>query len=262
MKKITEGTICFQEADVEYQVAKIEYSYQDDEEEEYVFHPYYNVIDFLPASLFQGIPGLDLDLRKKEYKRNSVPVFLSERTPGKNRVDLEELLKKYGMTYWNRLEWLIRTEEQYFGDNLYVKRYQTPKTYTEVTDLTRFNYQDRVEVESIMDIGSNTETILKILRRIVASSATLSSKEIRIDESNRKDYFHLLYALNKKAFDSGVLHKRGRKRVGVDFITMCEVQDLYSKKRISRDEAMKRLGISTLSTFYRRMAEFEKSTKE
>ena len=64
MKKITEGIICFQEADIEYQVAKIEYSYQDDEEEEYAFHPYYNVIDFLPVSLFQGIPGLDLDLRK------------------------------------------------------------------------------------------------------------------------------------------------------------------------------------------------------
>lgn len=164
------------------------------------------------------------------------------------------------MTFLNRLELSIRTEEQYFGDNLYAKRYQAPKTYTEATDLTRLNYQDKVEVESIMGIGSKTETILKILLRIIASGATLSSKEIRIDESNRKECFRLLYALNKKGFGSGVLHKRGRKKVGVDFITMCEIQDLYSKKRISREEAMKRFGISSLSTFYRRMAEFEKST--
>lgn len=68
---------------------------------------------------------MDLDLRKKEYiRRNRVPVFISERTPSKNRENLIELLDACGMDYLNRLEWLIRTDTRYAGDSLYVCRWE------------------------------------------------------------------------------------------------------------------------------------------
>lgn len=83
------------------------------------------MIDLLPVSLFQGIPGLELDLREEVYEReNIVPTFISERTPSKGREDVYALLEEYGMQSLNRLEWLIRTDKQYSGDRLYVGKYE------------------------------------------------------------------------------------------------------------------------------------------
>lgn len=122
----TTGMICVKDSHgFEHHISKIEYIEREDGSYSYVFTPDYSVIDMLPSSIFQGIPGLNLDLRKEQYRRDDmVPVFISERTPGENRVDLWELLEMYGMTYLNRLEWLIRTDLQYCGDPLYVKRYE------------------------------------------------------------------------------------------------------------------------------------------
>lgn len=125
MKEIrTVGTICLKDnAGTEYRISKIEYVEREDGSFYYVFTPDYSVIDLLPANLFQGIPGLDLSLRKKIYIReNIVPVFISERTPGPNRDDLDALLKETDMEYLNRLEWLIRTQMHYGGDPLYVTK--------------------------------------------------------------------------------------------------------------------------------------------
>lgn len=120
----TVGTICLKDnAGTEYHISKIEYVEREDGSFYYVFTPDYSVIDLLPANLFQGIPGLDLSLRKEIYIReNIVPVFISERTPGPNREDLDALLKETDMEYLNRLEWLIRTQMHYGGDLLYVTK--------------------------------------------------------------------------------------------------------------------------------------------
>ena len=122
----TERCICIDDAyGFTYRIAKIEYIEREDESFEYIFYPNYSVIDLLGDDIFQGIPGLDLDLRKKEYiRRNRVPVFISERTPSKNRENLIELLDACGMDYLNRLEWLIRTDTRYAGDSLYVCRWE------------------------------------------------------------------------------------------------------------------------------------------
>ena len=67
---------------IEYVVSEIEYKIWKNEEFEYRFRPNYSVIDLLDTSLFQGIPGIDLDLRKEEYiRKNAVPTFISERAP-------------------------------------------------------------------------------------------------------------------------------------------------------------------------------------
>lgn len=53
------------------------------------------MIDSLPASIFQGIPGLDMSLRPERYYRvNMTPYFISERTPSEGREDLWELLEE------------------------------------------------------------------------------------------------------------------------------------------------------------------------
>ena len=71
-----------------------EYEEFEDETYEYRFYPNYEIIGLLNDDIFQGIPGLNLDLRKEVYIRNNMtPVFISERTPGPNRENLYEMLE-------------------------------------------------------------------------------------------------------------------------------------------------------------------------
>ena len=123
---ITSGLICMKDDyKFAYKIAKIEYEEWEDGEYKYRFYPFYNVIDMLPPHLFQGIPGLDLSLRRASYERkNTIPVFISERTPGENREDVWQLLEENGMQVLNRLEWLIRTNKRYSGDSFFVKRFE------------------------------------------------------------------------------------------------------------------------------------------
>ncbi len=260
-KHITKGIICLEQDGIEYEISKIEYYYYDDNNEKYVFTPYWEVIDLLPSSVFQGIPGLEMSLRKKQYERNIVPVFISERTPSENRVDLWDMLKACNMTYLNRLEWLIRTDTRYFGDNLYVNRYEEKKSLTKANDLTKFHYGDKLNISSISNLGKEMKTIIKILLRIVASGAELNAPELNITNTNRKEYFNLLFTLNHKMYEEGIIHKRGRKKIKVSIPELDEKYILYCEGKITREEAMKQLNISSQSTFYRRVAEYKKMQK-
>lgn len=261
MEHVTEGTICLEQDDIVYELSKIEYHYFDDENERYVFIPYWNTIDILPTEIFQGIPGLEMSLRKEKYVRDSVPVFIAERSPSKNRVDLWDMLNDCGMTYLNRLEWLIRTDLRYFGDNLFVIRFENKKILNEANDLTKFHYGDELNITSIFSLSNKHETIIKILLRIVASGAKLNSSELNITDLNRKVYFDLLFALNHKLFESGRMHKRGRKKKDVSIPELDEKYKQYCAGKITRFEAMEQLNISSQSTFYRRVAEYKKLNK-
>ena len=91
MRKLTtSGFICLEDDyKLVYKIAKIEYEEWEDGAFVYRFYPFYKVIDMLPDSLFQGIPGLDLSLKQAVYERkNIIPTFISERTPSENREDL------------------------------------------------------------------------------------------------------------------------------------------------------------------------------
>lgn len=104
-------------------VAQIDYQQFDDENFQYVFYPYWEIIDNLPASVFQGIPGINMDLRLEKYYRvNYTPTFIIERTPSKNREDLWELLESVGLDYYDRFEWLLRTSMRSANDNLIVEK--------------------------------------------------------------------------------------------------------------------------------------------
>lgn len=120
MKSVTTtGLICLDDSfGLTYRIAKITYTEREDDSFEYEIEPCYSVIDLLNTDQFQGIPGLDLSLRKRVYRRTNItPTFIDERTPGPQRKNLQELLEAEGMQYLNRLEWLILTDLRYSGDN-------------------------------------------------------------------------------------------------------------------------------------------------
>lgn len=68
---VTSGDICLKdEYNLVYKIAEITYREREDESFIYEIRPNYSVISLLKVTDFQGIPGLDLDLRKEIlYKR-------------------------------------------------------------------------------------------------------------------------------------------------------------------------------------------------
>ncbi len=251
---LTQGIICVKdELEIEYQLCEIDYRLWENEEFEYRFRPNYSVIDLLGPPLFQGIPGLNLDLRKEEYvRRNRVPVFISERSPGPNRENLWELLEECGMDYLNQLEWLIRTDMKYSGDPLYVKAVSPDST----ADLICID-------QELAGAKRSADRIRRILAYICRGS-NIRYEGFAIDDSNRRSCYELLYRLYEK--EAGYLRERqragvekaklagkyrGRKPVSLSFSEFDQMYQAYKRKQVSAEEAAKRLGISK-STFFRR----------
>ena len=57
-----------------YAVSRVDFERYDDQNFQYIFSPEWSVIDTLPPSIFQGIPGLDLRLER--YYRVNVRLTL------------------------------------------------------------------------------------------------------------------------------------------------------------------------------------------
>lgn len=114
-----------------YAVGRVDLERFDDQNFQYVFTPEWSVIDTLPSSIFQGIPGLDMSMRLERYYRvNMTPYFISERTPSESREDLWELLEAVGLDYYDRFEWLLRSDMRCGTDNLIVERAEVARTIT------------------------------------------------------------------------------------------------------------------------------------
>ena len=255
MKEIvTRGDICLKDDyNLTYKVADINYTEREDESFVYEIKPNYSVINLLDTKDFQGIPGLNLDLKKKSYIReNVIPVFISERTPAKNREDLWTLLKECDMQYLNQLEWLIRTHTQYSGDKLFVKR---PEDKT-------------IEIDSISNLGNRSAVICRKMLETICYGNEVISPSFIIDDRNRKQYFDLLLALystERKFLDSqrsiGIAKSakngnyKGRTKIKIDKLVAQEIFMDYQAKKINSTEAARKLGISN-STFLRRYREY------
>ena len=64
---------------IKLNICKITYELHYDGSYQYIFEPYYDVLDALPSTMSQGIPGLNLEKRQKLYYRvNKIPSFISE----------------------------------------------------------------------------------------------------------------------------------------------------------------------------------------
>ena len=244
----TTGMICVTDKlGIEFRMCRIDYIVKDDGHYLYTFRPDYSVIDMLSPPLFQGIPGLNLDLRKEEYAREDMePVFITERTPGKNRADLWELLQSVGMDHLNRLEWLIRTDLQYFGDSMYAIRYEEPT----VVDMRDANLTFRV-------------MSLRILKEICAGNDVILSN-ITIDRSNRTFAYHLLMDILKKndskikeMRSEGELPSLGRRRKEINQKDLEFVKLNMDMGIMTSDVAAKKLGIGR-ATLFRRLKEMER----
>ncbi len=255
---ITDGIICLNdEYGFTYHVADIRYIEREDESYRYEFRPDYSVIELLNVKIYQGIPGLDLSLKKEVYVReNIVPVFISERTPGENREDLWDLLKACNMEYLNRLEWLIRTDTRYSGDGFFVCRAKKRKI---------------LRISSIAELGNRSSIISRKVLEVICAGGEIHTDAFAISDSNRKSYYELflaLYRCEKKYMDDrrreGIRESAkqgnytGRSRIKIDPVEMQEIFEAYEAGTLSGREAAERLNIST-STFYRRYKEYHRS---
>lgn len=167
-------------------VAQIDYQEFEEENFQYVISPYWEIVDGLPASVFQGIPGIDMELRLRDYYRvNYIPTFISERTPSENREDLWELLDSVGLDYYDRFEWLLRTNMRAANDNLIVERRRTEEMVKRFIPgvIAELQYGDKVIVESLEAIADTSAGLEDRMFSIVASGVNVitQSGQVLVD---------------------------------------------------------------------------------
>ena len=260
-----------------YAVSRVDFERFDDQNFQYIFSPEWSVIDTLPASIFQGIPGLDMSLRLERYYRvNMTPYFISERTPSEGREDLWELLDEVGLDYYDRFEWLLRSNMRCGTDNLIVERAEAPRRIIfESIDLLPANLQpgDCVSIKGLHSVASTSHQLRQHLLYILRSGAQIwdESEDRIISEAESSLLLNLLMLQesldnkrNRNHHNEGIARAKnegkytGRKKLSVDPNLFDRIAADFDKKKISEDEALRRLGISR-STFYRRLKERKQS---
>lgn len=245
-KLISTGMICLKnDLNIEFYVCKITYILNEDESFKYIFEPNYNVISLLDSDIFQGIPGLNLDLKRKQYIRTSLPVFISERVPQKNREDFNEILSSLNMDYMNPIDYLIKTKMKYSGDNFYVKEFEN---------------KQKIIINKISN-KNNTANTIKIILNNIAKGNDVIINNLVINDKNRKDIYQTLIYIYQKAYNfiyskqkEGIKNTnhiyKGRKPIYVDKLEFLTLQDKINKKEISIKDACLKLGIS-IDKYYR-----------
>lgn len=252
-------------------VAQIDYQEFDEENFQYVISPYWEIVDGLPASVFQGIPGIDMDLRLETYYRvNYIPTFIAERTPSENREDLWEILESVGLDYYDRFEWLIRTPMRAANDNLIVERRRTKQVIEKYTTgiLSTLQYGDKVIVDSMEAIADTTAGFVDEIFTVITNGVDIMSEsgQMLVDITTRSSMIPIIiaqkiiaqreYAKNRR---SGIEQAKkqgkytGRKPIEVDEKVLRQVNQELKAGLISVEEAMKRTKIGSKSTFYRKV---------
>lgn len=252
-------------------VAQIDYQEFDEENFQYVISPYWEIVDGLPASVFQGIPGIDMDLRLKDYYRvNYIPTFISERTPSESREDLWELLDSVGLDYYDRFEWLLRTNMRAANDNLIVERRRMEETVKQFASGVIFGlqYGDKVIVESLETIADTTAGLADGMFSIVAGGVDVitQSGQVLVDAMTRAAM--VPYMITQRIISrreraanrqEGIEQAKkngkytGRKPIEVDENALRQVAGELDEGLITVEEAMKRVKINSRSTFYRKL---------
>ena len=257
-----------------YAVGRVDLERFDDQNFQYVFTPEWSVIDTLPSSIFQGIPGLDMSMRLDRYYRvNMTPYFISERTPSESREDLWELLEAVGLDYYDRFEWLLRTDMRCGTDNLIVERAEAARTITfeSINSLpSDLQPADLVSIQGFQSIAKTSHQLRKILLRILRSGAHIwdETDSRQLSEEECSLLLNLLMVQesmeskqNKQRHQEGVALAKnsgkyaGRKKIAVDPNLFRQIVKDFRNHKVTEEEAMHRAGISSRSTFYRRLKE-------
>lgn len=256
MKKyVSKGTICIKGPyHLVYAVCKLTYELYEDDSFKYVFEPNYSVINLLDSSIFQGIPGLNLDLKEKKYIRTIAPTFISERVPSSKREDYIDLLAKVSMDYMDPIEYLIRTKDQYSGDLLFVKPFEEKKT------ISFDEYRGR---------QTNAALMKEILSNLCLGNDISINGQI-INDENRKTFYDVFINLYSRSYDQnkekqsiGIARAKkeglykGRKPIKVDEMSFLVLLAKVEKKEISPKEVAKQLRIS-IDKYYRLKKKLQK----
>jgi hypothetical protein len=227
---------------IQYRICRLDYTACDDGNYEYVFTPDYRVMDMLPMEKIGGIPGLNLDLRLEKYiRRNMDPVFMTERSPSRNRVDVWELMEEVGLDRYDRMEWLIRTDMRYAGDDLYAVRYEPPKEHV----FDRPQKMDSVETcKDILEaLGSGGDVVM---------SGTILDHDSCVNLGRSLRY--ILQCDKIANPDRPEPTKVGRKRKNLDRATVEWVHEQLSLNLKTSEQLSDELGVSR-STLFRRLKE-------
>ncbi len=252
-------------------VAQIDYQEFDEENFQYVISPYWEIIDGLPASVFQGIPGIDMDLRLEKYYRvNYIPTFIAERTPSENREDLWEILESVDLDYYDRFEWLLRTTMRAANDNLIVERKRVSQVVEEFTSgmLSALQYGDKIIVDSMEAIGDTTAGFADGIFTIVTNGVDIISQsgQVLVDTMTRAAMVPIVVTQRMITRREHVANRRdgieqakrngkytGRKPIEVDEKVLHQVNQELKGGLITVEEAMRRTKIGSKSTFYRKI---------
>lgn len=239
------GYITYRLSGIDFMIAKLTYELFDNEEFQYIFEPFYDVID---AFDILDIPGIDLDLRQSIYYRsNMTPSFISERIIPRNRVNLLEEMKAYHIDYYQPFLMLLDSNKTYSGDRLTLK---SMNHYQNILD----------EITESKDIYKNISNTLKRL----ASRDLFNLGDIKVDTSNRtlliRNYLYL-YGLVSRYYENKTKNYRGRQKQKTSFIVLKEVHKQYKNGLITIDDAVEKSGLGSKRTYYRRIKELEESKK-
>ena len=247
---------------IKFNVCKITYELHDDNNYQYIFEPYYDVLDALPSSMSQGIPGINLEKRKKAYYRvNCIPSFISERTMDLDRENIAEELKKVGMTTYNPLEWLIRTDTEYSGDNLIVERYRVPRK------IGRINYSDLMYgdvIDTLDELKKDAHSHISELLWLIGNGVIFEDRGLQINEINRVGALQLLinqyeFTHIKEIQEKEVL--KTKKKADIDDFVMEEIIKELELNIIDEKEEMRTINIRTRETLLRKIREYKKKAK-
>ena len=244
----------------------------DEQNFQYIIRPYWQAIDSLPRGLFHGIPGINMDRRSSSYYRvNMTPTFITMRTPSENRENVRELMEAAGLDYYDRFEWLLRTEMRCGDDNLIVVR--KPSNNARIYGLrqSRQRYlhpEDIVEINSLSDFQSNNSRLVEDMYQFLQSGVQIFIREENrfINEAERKTMLYLLRNMllimdrnNKQTREEGIRAAKaggrytGRKPIEINENLLKQVAYEFENNYITEQEAMRRLGINSRSTFYRKL---------
>ena len=204
-------------------------------------------------------------------------IQFTERTPGSSREDLWELLDSVGLDYYDRLEWLIRTDLRAAIDNLIVERAREETVSKKVENarelkacIEKGQYGDEIIIENISSLGTDSRSCVKMLNRLMHYGIRLKSKQEKIN-LNVEDYKNWMPVLEgmfqmdeqlrkrqqKKGIDFGEGKRKidkGRKQKEIDDKFLEEIISRFQKKEIPLEEALLATKLSK-STFYRRIKE-------
>ncbi|MBQ8292328.1 MAG: hypothetical protein IJX78_00820 [Bacilli bacterium] len=258
-----------------YSVGEIIFERFDDQNFQYIIKPYWKFIDQIPHGLFQGIPGIDMDLKKEAYYRvNMTPTFISMRTPSESRENVRELMKSVGLDYYDRFEWLLRSEMRCGDDNLIVVRKPTDNLRIQSMEQVKNRYfhpGDVIEIDNLCDIKSSNAKLIEHLFGLLHSGVKIyiKSENRYIDDNERRTMLYLLRNMlecidrnNRNRREEGIEEAKrngrytGRKPIKLDEQFLKQVAITFLNNRISEQEAMNKLGINSRSTFYRKIKIF------